>query len=136
MGMKSSLGEWTEEEIAFNRPTLLGNMQSLDEDDMNALVRRLYNRDDSVFMGRQCQLRKDGRVSEDYCWSVRPGFLGSLQERVRGWVHYETGWIYGSRAMLQNRAPQLAWLEDRLTEERGDSDGEEGERAIERRRKR
>ena len=85
MGMKSNLGEWKEEDIAYNRPTLLGNIRSLDEDDMNAL-RRLYNRDDLVFMDRQCQLGEDGRVSDEYCRSARPGLLRSWQKRVHGWV--------------------------------------------------
>ena len=104
MEMKLSLGEWKEEEIEYNRPTIMKNIMTLDGDDMNSL-RRLYNKDDFVFMGRKCQGGEDKGVSDGCCEGTGPSLLTSnnpkspWRKKVHDWVHCVTGWIYGSRAV-------------------------------------
>ena len=94
-----------------------------------------------MFMDRKCQVGEDKRVSDGCYKGTGPGLLTSnnpkspWHRKVHGWVRCVTGWIYGSRAVSQDRVPQMTWLEERLTEERGDSDCSEMEQVMERRKR-
>ena len=48
--MKVCVGEWTQEEIDFNRESILENVKSLSTADIDGL-RKLYDQDDSLIMG-------------------------------------------------------------------------------------
>ena len=126
--MKVCLGEWTQEEIDFNRESILENAKSLSEADVMAL-RKLYDQDSSLFMGESCvkepgvELRVEGRATRvqrvsSWLWSRWDECLSFIREAFS----------------KEGRPPQSDWIEERVTEERRDVEQEDGEVVAERRR--
>ena len=122
--MKVCLGEWTQEEIDFNRESILENAKLLSEADIVAL-QKLYDQDNSLFMGGGCvkepgvELHVEGRATHvhrvsSWLWSRWGKCLSFAREAFSGICRPKEG-----------RPPQLEWIEGRVTEERRDVEQED-----------